>query len=233
MTGNVATRSPRALWAEVLGLYFVTLLLIRGVVSLQKGLGLPPDVLVVVPLLFMALPTLWLERRGEHPADFALTLELGQLWPALKLNLLVFGVILPPFLVGNHFYQGWLGYEPVGRLPQNYLIDVVAYHAFFVALPEELFYRGYMQSRLNQLYPKRWKLLGVWVGPAMLWTTVLFTVGHSLVTLRWWHFAILFPSLLFGWLREKTGNVMAGALCHACCNILMVTLETWYGVIPR
>lgn len=232
MTGNVATRTPRQLWAEVLGLYFFTLLLIRAVVSLQKTLSLPPDILVVVPLLFMALPTVWLERRQEHPADFALTLELRQLLPALKLNALVFLGILPPFLLGNHFYQSMLGHVPVGKFPASYWTDVVAYHAFFVALPEELFYRGYMQSRLNQVYPKPWKLLGVSVGPALLWTTLLFTVGHSLVTLRWWHFAIVFPSLLFGWLREKTGNVMAGALCHAGCNILMVTLETWYGVIP-
>ena len=153
--------------------------------------------------------------------------------PALWLNVKVFAIVLPVFLLANHMYQGVvMGKAPVGRFPHNYWTEVVAYHLFFVAFPEEFFYRGYMQARLGRVFDKPWRVFGVSLGPAFLLTTLMFTLGHSLVMLRWWHFAIAFPSLLFGWLKEKSGNVLPGALCHACCNILMVTLETWYGVIP-
>lgn len=218
---------------EVLALYLGTLVAIKAVVIIQERLHLPSDLLVLVPLLFLAVPVLWLERKGEDPARYGLVVERQDVWPALKLNAAVFAIILPLFLLANHMYQGVvMGKGPIGVMPHNYLTEVVAYHLFFVAFPEEFFYRGYMQGRLGLVFDKPWRVFGVAFGPALLLTTLLFTVGHSIVTLRWWHFAIVFPSLLFGWLKERSGNVLPGALCHAACNILMVTLETWYGIIP-
>lgn len=231
-SSNPPLTRRQVVW-EVLLVYLATLLAIKGVVLAQSGLGLWSDVLVVVPLLFMAVPIFWLEHLKEDTAQYGLLLEWRDLPPALLLNLKLFALILPVFLLANHMYQGVVMHKtPVGVLPNNYLTEVVAYHLFFVAFPEEFFYRGYMQSRLNRVFERPYRIFGVSFGPAMLWTTLLFTLGHSFVTLRWWHFAIMFPALLFGWIREKTGSVLAGALCHAACNILMVTLETWYGVIP-
>jgi hypothetical protein len=33
-------------------------------------------------------------------------------------------------------------------------------------------------------------------------------------------------------MRERTGGVAAGALFHATCNVLVVSMDTFYGVIP-
>lgn len=228
--GRERPKRGRVVW-EVLGLYALTLMGIKGVVALQSGLGLPADVLVVVPLLFLGVPILWIEHLKEDPADYGLLLERVQLGPALLLNLKVWAIVLPVFLLANHAWQGLLGHRLGGVWPVRFWTDVVAYHLFFVAFPEEFFYRGYMQGRLGRVFERPWRLFGVSLGPAWVLTTLLFTVGHSIVTLRWWHFAIVVPSLLFGWMKEKTGSVLAGALCHAFSNILMVVLETRYGVI--
>ncbi len=118
---------------------------------------------------------------------------------------------------------------PAFRWPADAAL-LVPYHVFFVAIPEEFFYRGYFQARLNEVFPTRWKVFGTWVGPGLLVAAVFFAFGHSLVTLRWWHFATFFPGLLFGWLRERTGSTLPGALFHAWCNVCVSLLDASYGV---
>jgi membrane protease YdiL (CAAX protease family) len=102
---------------------------------------------------------------------------------------------------------------------------------FFVAIPEEFFYRGYMQSRLDELWTPKWRVLGADLGPGWLLTCLVFAFGHSVVVFQWWHFAIFFPALIFGWLRARTNGVIAGALFHAACNVTVNILDSLYGVV--
>ena len=73
----------------------------------------------------------------------------------------------------------------------------------------------------------------MWLGvrPGWLLTCVLFAFGHSIVIFQWWHFAIFFPALVFGWMRARTGGVIAGALFHAWCNVTVNVLDALYGVV--
>lgn len=109
---------------------------------------------------------------------------------------------------------------------------VVARHLFYVAIPEELFYRGYMQSRLDDVWPPKWTIFGAKLGPSWVLTSFLFAIGHSVVMFQWWHLAIMIPSFVFGWLRARTGDTLAGAFFHAGCNIFVVFLDTSYGLLP-
>ncbi|MDB4933471.1 MAG: Abortive infection protein, partial [Labilithrix sp.] len=47
-----------------------------------------------------------------------------------------------------------------------------------IALPEEAFYRGYLQSRLDDALPGRIRVLGAEVGPALIVTSIIFALGH-------------------------------------------------------
>lgn len=223
----------RKVFVEVVVLWLVTLLIIRGVVSLQ-AMGLPDVILAAVPFLFVYMPV-WLCRwRGVDPDHYALALpafrDTASWWDALKDALGVIGPILVPWLIGYHLYQSVLfGFSPSLRLPKDALL-LIPYHLFYVAIPEEFFYRGYFQERLNEVFPKRWQVFGVSVGPSLLITCLFFAFGHSLVTFRWWHFAIFFPSLVFGWLREKSKGALAGAFFHAWCNITVAFLDALYGI---
>lgn len=220
---------PRQVLREVLLVYLATLLAIKAVVTAQRQLGLPSDVLILVPLLFMYAPILWLRRVGEDPDDYGMLIE--GIRPALKLNALMYLAIFPGFILLNHLYQDLIFHRsPSLRLPDDLFVDVILYHLLYVALPEEFFYRGYVQGRLDRIFPHRWTTLGVSWGWSLPLTAVLFTAGHSIVELRWWHFSILFPALLFGWIRARSPNVVASTLFHAACNITMVLLDTAYGV---
>jgi membrane protease YdiL (CAAX protease family) len=112
----------------------------------------------------------------------------------------------------------------------GWLLVMVLVQLFMVALPEELFYRGFLQPRLDALFCRRWKVLNGDVGPATLVTSALFAIGH-LVTIPSAHrLAVFFPSLLFGWLYTRTGSIWPGVLVHALSNVLLTVLYRFVGL---
>lgn len=173
--------------------------------------------------------------RGVDSYGYRIAIPAFSDWPSWRAGIVaaavVVGVILVPWLVGYHLYQTTLfDLSPGWRVPKNALL-LVPYHLFFVAIPEEFFYRGYFQTRLNEVFPRKFLVFGVPVGWGLVIASLFFAFGHSLVVVRWWHFATFFPGLLFGWLREKTGQPLAGALLHAWANVTVTWLDTMYGVI--
>jgi len=97
-----------------------------------------------------------------------------------------------------------------------------------VAFPEELFFRSYLMSRLEQRWRPTTRFLGAAIGKAWLAQAALFAVGHVLVDLNPQRLAVFFPALLFGWMRARSGSILAGALYHALCNVLSDVLHTHY-----
>lgn len=225
--------SRRRVLAEGVGLWLVTLLLIRGVVTVQR-FGLPEVVLAAVPLLFIYAPVLWCRLRGADSWAYRLSIPAFRdtdAWrAALRLSGAAALLVSVPFALGYHLYQTRLfGAEVTGEVPDGIAV-LVAYHVFFVAIPEEFFYRGYLQTRLNEVFERRWLIFGVPMGWGAVLACVLFAFGHSLVQVQWWHFATFFPGLLFAWMRERTGGVTAGALFHAACNVGVSILDRVYGI---
>lgn len=223
----------KVLW-EVLALWLVTLLAIRLVVTVQ-GFGLPDWTLAAVPFLFIYAPVWLCKWRGVDSYAYRIAIPAFSdrtAWAdAFRHAGIVTLVIVVPWLVGYHFYQVLhFGHVPQWRVPEDAWL-LVPHHLFFVALPEEFFYRGYLQTRLNEVFPRRFLVFGTPVGWAVPIACLFFAFGHSLVVLRWWHFATFFPGLLFGWLRERTGSPVAGALFHAWCNVTVIWLDTIYGVL--
>jgi hypothetical protein len=110
-----------------------------------------------------------------------------------------------------------------------WLVELLLAQLIAVALPEEVFYRGYVQGRLNIVFPRRRRLLGVEVSvPAIFWTSVLFALGHFLLDLNPMRLAVFFPSLLFGWIREHTKTLGGSIVYHALCNVLVRVIIVHY-----
>lgn len=221
---------------EVVLLWLGTLLAIRLVVQAVGTLGLPDLVLVLVPVLFMYAPVALCRARGVDSDLYPLALpafrDRASWLAAARLALAVVAVVALPYLAAYHLWQSWwFGLGPSGTLPSS-MLTLVGYHLFFVAIPEEMFYRGYLQSRLDEVWAPRWRILGADLGPGWLLTCALFAFGHSVVHFQWWHFAIFAPSLVFGWMRARSGGIVAGALFHAWCNVTVTTLDTLYGIVP-
>ncbi len=235
--GRTAALRPtarRLVLLEVMLLWLGVNLLIRGILALQQGLGLHPAVQALVPFLFIYAPVGLCRLRRVDSYSYKLYIPAFRDIPAwsraLGINVRLLALGLVPWLLAYHLYQtGLFGVHPTWQMPDD-LPTVMAYHLFFVAIPEEFFYRGYIQTRLNEVFPRRFMVAGIPFGYGMFIATIMFAFGHSLVEFQWWHFATFFPGLLFALLRERTGGIMAGAFCHAACNIVVYVQDTIYGL---
>jgi membrane protease YdiL (CAAX protease family) len=187
----------------------------------------PPWAKVTAVVAFLYLPLAAMRGSGEDARDYGVTLARWR--TDLLLAALLFVVVAPLFVLG---YRAWLGHllvrDPGGpppglafhlRLPVGYGWSNVVDELFVTALPEEFFYRGWLQGRLKRVWPGGAHIAGVVVGPAFLLTAVLFALGH-LAIFQFSRLLVFFPALLFGWLRERTGTVVGSTLFHAACNIL-------------
>jgi membrane protease YdiL (CAAX protease family) len=108
--------------------------------------------------------------------------------------------------------------------------DEILGQLLVIALPEEAFYRGYLQSRLDEVWPPQWRLLGASVGPGWVVGAAIFAIGHVVTVPLPTRLAVFFPALAFGWLRARTGGIGASVLFHAFCNVYSQILGRGYGV---
>lgn len=182
------------------------------------------------------LATYWLVVRGddverirEHGLSLGgllepVPLEAKRLWrdgSRAALYALGAAVIIYPFF--------WLGFRvwwkvnvfhpaPLGELPSMALGELLV-----IALPEEAFYRGYLQTSLEREWGKTVSIFGTRIGVGTVATSAIFALGHLLTELNPARLAVFFPSLVFGFLRARTGGIGAGVLFHALCNLF-----SWY-----
>lgn len=142
--------------------------------------------------------------------------------------LVCFAIITPPFWLGYRLWAGARGgFSLSEALPT---VDQAMGQLVVIALPEEAFFRGYVQTRLDEVLPKTYRILGFPIGPSILITSALFALGHVLTIPSPERLAVFFPSLLFGSLRTRTRGIGASVLLHALCNLLSGTLGRGYGV---
>lgn len=109
-------------------------------------------------------------------------------------------------------------------VPPGKVFALFLTYALFVGFGEETLYRGYVQSRLNEVFGKPWRFFGVSFGWGAVIASLIFGLSHAgilgmllglstKVTLAWslWTF---FGGLVFAFVREKTGSILAPALLH-------------------
>jgi membrane protease YdiL (CAAX protease family) len=89
---------------------------------------------------------------------------------------------------------------------------------------EEIFFRGYIQSRVDQAFGCPFRLLGLEFGAGLLVSSLFFGLVHVLNTVDYFHgrfvfgwlFGVetFFGGLFLGCVRAKTGSVLPGAIVH-------------------
>ena len=105
---------------------------------------------------------------------------------------------------------------------------------------EEIRYRGYYQSRVNQEFGKPYQIMGVRFGPGLIVSAVLFGLVHAFNTfnpligqynLAWpWALWTLMGGFFFGLLREKTDDVVACTIAHGGLDAVGEGLAIMMGV---
>jgi uncharacterized protein len=137
----------------------------------------------------------------------------------LGVALAVCAVVFPPFVWG--FYLWNSPERPFAFLPHSAFASYFVTQIVVVALPEEMFFRGYLQGRLEDAFPAKVRLLGADVSPiAMLLQAALFAVLHFAVETYPGRLAVFFPALLFGWVTSLRRGIGAAVFVHAFCNLL-------------
>jgi membrane protease YdiL (CAAX protease family) len=133
------------------------------------------------------------------------------------------------------FFFGWRAWWGAGgafaltpRLSE--VANEVVGQVVIIALPEEAFYRGYLQSRLDEVWSPRLRIAGATIGPGIVVASAIFALGHLATIHAPVRLAVFFPALLFGWLRARTGGVGASIGYHALCNVFSEALGRGFGV---
>ena len=165
------------------------------------------------------------DRHGGGPVDAALDLlraltsALPSLLRELGVAIAVCAVVFPPFVLG--FYVWNAPTRAFLLLPHSEFSSYLLTQIVVVGLPEEMFFRGYLQGRLHDAFERRVRLLGAELSwPALLLQAGLFALLHLVADVQIGRLAVFFPALLFGWLRCLRPGVGAAVFVHAFCNVL-------------
>jgi membrane protease YdiL (CAAX protease family) len=152
---------------------------------------------------------------------------LPSLLRELMVAALVALVIFPPFVFG---FKRWhdVQHPFTFHWPAEPL-DFVLSQLIVVALPEEALFRGYFQTRLSDLFGAQRTVLGVRISiGAWLCQAALFALLHFVVALHPPRLAVVFPGLVFGFLRAYRGGIGAAIWFHAMSNFLSEILSRGY-----
>ena len=172
---------------------------IRLSLSLDPVTFLPPSLLAAALFLYAPLPRYW--RRGfpawarvsdpaRSVASFALLAGAGAIAFFLFVRL-----PLPPAISPYH-----------GTVPLT--AAMAAHHLLLVALPEEVFFRGYLYDAFVEA---GWE--------PVLPVALLFAIGHFAIAPSPFRLLTFFPALLLGWGRKRSGNVYVPTAVHYLFNL--------------
>jgi membrane protease YdiL (CAAX protease family) len=177
-----------------------------------------------LPAALAVLPTAFLDSTswtGALVISVAILLALMVIAWSLRKGLKpIVGIVAIAVTVAGFAIASFLN----GRLPSlgTGLANFVTY-AVFVGVAEEMLWRGYAQSRLNLAFGKPKQFFGVPVGMGWILASVLFGFAHVLNTnpatgqFGWywaWGLWTACNGLLLGYVREKTGNILASSILH-------------------
>lgn len=175
------------------------------------------------------------DANDERPAGPLGIYDLGRALRAAapsgaKESLVALGVaavVFPPFVLGFH---AW--YAPSAAFELRFPDELGAFvltQLIVVALPEEAFFRGYVQTRLSDRFTgEGWRIR---IDPRVwLLQAALFAVIHLASDLNPAKLAVFFPALLFGLVRAWRGGIGAAMLLHALSNVLAAVLEASWQI---
>lgn len=120
------------------------------------------------------------------------------------------------------------------------VVSTVAWQFLFSGFGEEIRFRGYYQSRVNEEFGRPWSLMGVAFGPGLLVSSALFALSHAFNTFNpfrgrlepaWgWALFTFFGGLFFGLIREKTGSVVAPGVAHGLPDAVGEAFAKIFGI---
>jgi hypothetical protein len=174
--------------------------------------------------------TLRLNASGGRPIAWRIT-PRDATWVDVRVTYAGREARLPGIRVGD---RAPLASEQRGtavrlQLDRSWIWMSIAVQLLLVALPEELFFRGYLQRRFARALGES-PGSGGWLRltRSNLAASAVFALSHLVIGWNPMRLAVFVPSLLFGRLAERTGGIAGSVLLHAACNLMVQIAATQY-----
>lgn len=194
-------RHPRAFPLRAILLFLGVVILLRIVSAHSpRSILLQPD--LIGAALFLYTPFLRY-RRGQAPAWLA----CGEFRAGLVLLLCAAAAGTALFFLAARVPGVFPPAAPPSSLPP--LWEFLFRQALLVALPEEVFFRGYLYDAFEEA---GWE--------PVLSSSLFFSAGHLAILFSPYRALTFFPALLFGWTRKRTGALVVPILLHLFFNLL-------------
>jgi membrane protease YdiL (CAAX protease family) len=127
-------------------------------------------------------------------------------------------VLVPLFLAGAWLAGRFNSEEPgAGQLARAALYQVGA-----VAVPEEFFFRAFLQRGLEARGKGRLRLAGARLGWGWPAAAALFALAHLVATGQPAQLLVFFPGLVFGWLWARRESIAGPVAFHVICNLSLL-----------
>jgi membrane protease YdiL (CAAX protease family) len=165
-----------------------------------------------VAAAMLALPMLlWPDRAGLFRPEPRRALR-----SALE-GLAAAAVLLPVFFVGVRLF--WRFNNPVPEAGGAGLARAALFQLAMVAVPEEFFFRAFLQRGLEGLAVRKVRLAGARVGWGFPAAAALFALAHLAVRPHPAALLRFFPGLAMGWLWARRESLAGPVVLHTACNL--------------
>ncbi len=188
---------------------------------------LPLAVVFHLPTLWFVIPFVVITARGRNYEDYGLTWRNPGTW---RFHAVVILLVFGTYLAGHYLFGRLVLGAPFElRLPGSFGW-LVADQLLAIGLPEEFFFRGYMQTHFDRAFGRSWRFAGAHFGWGLPLSAVIFAACHTI------HgnparLIVFFPGLFYGWLRARTDTIAVPAVYHAASNILMSVMLASFGAV--
>jgi len=187
-----------------------------GVAVRLPMLQLGGRAVILAAAVFLYLPLPFILKSGNI-AQYGISWGAGL--RGLFETALLAVLVLAPFYMAFFLIFPVVGFADI--LPNNF-VRTLTIQLLVVALPEEFFFRGWLQTELDYIWSRSWKILGTDLGPGWILAAAFFAIVHITADPRPTRALVFFPGLLFGLLKSRTSSVIFPAIFHTVCNVTFV-----------
>lgn len=136
-------------------------------------------------------------------------LMAGSIKMNLKMRDVIFGILTSAIVL----LPFWFFMFSAGNRFQPLPLQVMVFQLLGVSLPEEAYFRGYLQESLGN------NRRGIFL------TSILFAIMHLpqwAIYGDWYSLITFFPSLVMGFIYLQTSNIVPSVIFHFLANILFL-----------